>query len=140
MSVLFVGDVDQLPPVGPGAPFYHLWREAPLPVVRPERIYRTDAGGSVARAAREVNAGRAPEAPAGDPAFRATIFPRAPRSLPTAQREAAGRRMRAEMAPRVVAEVRWPLAQGARPADVQVLVRADAQRGAEQTGAERRRR
>ena len=56
MTVLLVGDADQLPPVGPGAPFHHLCRAAPLPVARLERIYRTDAGGSVARAAREVNA------------------------------------------------------------------------------------
>ncbi len=122
MSVLFVGDADQLPPVGPGAPFHHLCRVAPLPVARLERIYRTDAGGSVARAAREVNAGRAPEAPAGDPAFRATIFPRASRDLPKVRQEETNRRTRAKMAAEVVAEVRRLLAEGARPAEVQVLV------------------
>ena len=121
MSVLFVGDADQLPPVGPGAPFHHLCREAPLPVARMERIYRTDAGGAVAGAAREVNAGRAPEAPASDPVFRAAVFPRAPRHLPEAKREAIGRKTREAMAARVVEEVRRLLAAGARPADVQVL-------------------
>lgn len=122
MSVLFVGDADQLPPVGPGAPFHHLCRKEPLPVARLERIYRTDAGGSVARAARQVNAGRAPEAPPGDPAFRAEVFPRAPRGLPKAQQEAAGRKIRGAMAMRVRDEVRRLLAAGASPADVQVLV------------------
>ncbi len=121
LSVLFVGDADQLPPVGPGAPFHHLCRAAPLPVARLSRIYRTDAGGSVARAAREVNAGHAPQAPAGDPAFRAILFKRAPRHLPKVQQDGINRKTREAMAGRVVDEVRRLLAAGIRPADVQVL-------------------
>lgn len=122
MAVLFVGDADQLPPVGPGAPFHFLCRGGPLPVARLARVYRTDAGGSIARAAAEVNAGHAPAAPPGDPAFREAVFPRAPRGLPEAQREAFGRRTRGAMAARVVEEARRLLVAGARPADVQVLV------------------
>ena len=128
--MLFVAAADQLPPVGPGAPFHHLCRAAPLPVARLSRIYRTDAGGSVARAAREVNGGRAPRAPAGDPAFRAAVFPRAPRHLPKAQHEAIGRKTREAMAGRVD-EVRRLLAAGSRPADVQGSAgHPDAERGA----------
>ena len=121
MSVLFVGDADQLPPVGPGAPFHHLCSGGTLPVARLERIYRTDAGGAVARAAREIGAGRVPSAIPGDPAYRDAVFPRAPRGTPDAQREAFGRRVRGQMAARLVDEVRRLLAAGVSADDVQVL-------------------
>jgi exodeoxyribonuclease V alpha subunit len=93
-----------------------------LPVTRLRRVYRTDAGGSIARAAAEVNAGRAPVPLAGDPAFREAVFPRTPRGLSRSQHEAVGRRTREAMAARVVEEARRLLAAGVRPADVQVLV------------------
>jgi exodeoxyribonuclease V alpha subunit len=133
MAVLLVGDADQLPPVGPGAPFHFLCRGGPLPVARLERVYRTDAGGAIARAAAEVHAGRTPVPRDGDPAFREAVFPRVPRGLPEAQREAAGRQTREAMAARVVEEVRRLLAAGARPGDVQVLV--PMRRGPLGTGA-----
>ena len=121
MAVLFVGDADQLPPVGPGAPFHHLCRHDVLPVSRLERVYRTDAGGSIARAARDANAGRLPVAAPGDPAYREAVFPRAPRGVPDREREEFGRRTRTQMAGRLTDEVRRLLAGGVHPDAVQVL-------------------
>jgi len=74
-------------------------------VSRLQRVYRTDAGGAIARAARDVNAGRVPAAAPRDPAYADDVFPRAPRGLPEVQRGAFGRRTREQMAGRLVDEV-----------------------------------
>lgn len=120
MSVLFVGDADQLPPVGPGAPFHYLCRSGILPVARLERVHRTAEGGAIAEAARAINAGRLPTA--CPPAYVDIVFPRARYGATKAEREEAGRRTREAMAQRVVDEVRTLLEAGARADEVQVLV------------------
>ena len=59
--VVFVGDVDQLPPVGAGAPFTDIIRSSVVPVARLDRIFRQDAGSAIIDNAHAVNAGRVPK-------------------------------------------------------------------------------
>ncbi len=59
-ALVLVGDVDQLPPVGPGEPFAQLVACGRLPVARLEEIFRQDAGGDLVRAAHAVARGQAP--------------------------------------------------------------------------------
>lgn len=56
-SVLFVGDSDQLPPVGPGKPFVDLINSKRVPTVELTQIMRTDRRGII-DAAEIVNTGR----------------------------------------------------------------------------------
>lgn len=56
--VLLVGDPDQLPPVGPGAPFADLLER--IPTVRLTRIFRQAQGNPIVRAAHRINQGRPP--------------------------------------------------------------------------------
>lgn len=66
-SLVLVGDADQLPPVGPGAPFRDLVASLPDSVSRLTRVHRQAAGSRVVGAAAEVLAGKAPRpSPAGD--------------------------------------------------------------------------
>jgi len=55
-----VGDVDQLPPVGPGAPFRDAIARGLAPCWRLETCHRTRPGSVLARNAVEINEGRAP--------------------------------------------------------------------------------
>ena len=122
MPVLLVGDADQLPPVGPGAPFHEIVRKGLLPITRLERIYRQDAGGPIALAARSINEGQVP--PLKDDAqgrYRVKVFPRAPFSLSKAEREQKGRETREQMADAVVGAVRRLILEGWRADDIQVL-------------------
>lgn len=58
--LIFVGDADQLPPVGPGAPFRDIVASGLIPTARLETIHRQAAGSRIVQASREVLAGRAP--------------------------------------------------------------------------------
>ena len=55
--VVMLGDADQLPPIGPGAPFTDLIAKGSVPVTRLDRIYRTDLKGirSLTRAINDDN-------------------------------------------------------------------------------------
>jgi exodeoxyribonuclease V alpha subunit len=65
--LVFVGDADQLPPVGPGAPFRDLVNSGAVPTTRLETVHRQAAGSRIVGASREVLAGRAPTpSPSGD--------------------------------------------------------------------------
>lgn len=55
-SLIMVGDIDQLPPVGPGKPFVDLISSGLVPVIRLEQIMRTDETGII-QAAETVNSG-----------------------------------------------------------------------------------
>lgn len=57
--VIFVGDVDQLPSVGPGQVLRDLIRSGVLPVTKLTKGFRF--GGSIAEAARTINAGQIPD-------------------------------------------------------------------------------
>lgn len=59
--LILVGDIDQLPPVGPGAPLKALieWGEAP--VVRLQRIFRQKEGSGIIQNAARIREGLMPE-------------------------------------------------------------------------------
>lgn len=59
-SVVFVGDVDQLPPVGPGSFLADLIEAQRLPVERLTRIFRQDEGGAIVENAHRINSGEFP--------------------------------------------------------------------------------
>jgi len=58
--VVFVGDADQLPPIGAGRPFDDLIEAGVAPVVRLSLIFRQAARSMITTAAHEVNRGRSP--------------------------------------------------------------------------------
>jgi exodeoxyribonuclease V alpha subunit len=65
--VVFVGDADQLPPIGAGKPFEDLIASGIVPVVRLTQIFRQAARSMITTAAHEINQGRPPHLePAGD--------------------------------------------------------------------------
>lgn len=58
--IVFVGDADQLPPVGAGKPFADLIESGVVPVTRLTHIFRQAARSMIITAAHEVNQGRPP--------------------------------------------------------------------------------
>jgi exodeoxyribonuclease V alpha subunit len=58
--VVFVGDADQLPPIGAGKPLEDLISSGVAPVVRLEQIFRQAARSMITTAAHAVNRGRPP--------------------------------------------------------------------------------
>ena len=58
--VVFVGDADQLPPIGAGKPFEDLIASGAAPVVRLSQIFRQAARSMITTAAHEINQGRPP--------------------------------------------------------------------------------
>ncbi len=60
-TLFLVGDVDQLPPVGPGAPFGDLIRSGLVPTTRLTELYRQDAAGLLHENARRILSGQFPE-------------------------------------------------------------------------------
>ncbi len=65
--VVFVGDADQLPPIGAGKPFEDLIAAGVAPVVRLSQIFRQAARSMITTAAHEINQGRPPHLePAAD--------------------------------------------------------------------------
>jgi exodeoxyribonuclease V alpha subunit len=65
--VVFVGDADQLPPIGAGKPFDDLIASGVAPVVRLTQIFRQAARSMITTAAHEINQGRPPHLePQGD--------------------------------------------------------------------------
>jgi exodeoxyribonuclease V alpha subunit len=64
--VVFVGDADQLPPIGAGKPFEDLIDSAVAPVVRLTQIFRQAARSMITTAAHEINRGREPHLSPGE--------------------------------------------------------------------------
>ncbi len=65
--VVFVGDADQLPPIGAGKPFGDLIASGTAPVVRLSLIFRQAARSMITTAAHEINRGQLPHLePEGD--------------------------------------------------------------------------
>jgi exodeoxyribonuclease V alpha subunit len=58
--VVFVGDADQLPPIGAGKPFEDAIASGIAPVVRLTQIFRQAARSMITTAAHEINQGRPP--------------------------------------------------------------------------------
>ncbi len=59
--LIFVGDPDQLPPVGPGSPFGDMLRSQAVPAVRLTEIFRQAQESLIVMNAHRVNAGQMPE-------------------------------------------------------------------------------
>lgn len=59
--LILVGDPDQLPPVGPGFPFYDMLRSGAVPTVRLTEIFRQAQKSLIVTNAHKVNQGQAPE-------------------------------------------------------------------------------
>jgi exodeoxyribonuclease V alpha subunit len=64
--VVFVGDADQLPPIGAGKPFEDLIAAGVAPVVRLTQIFRQAARSMITTAAHEINQGRPPHLQPGE--------------------------------------------------------------------------
>jgi exodeoxyribonuclease V alpha subunit len=65
-SLLLVGDVDQLPSVGPGMVLGHLIESGVIPVVRLTEVFRQATHSRIITTAHRINEGRMPELSAKD--------------------------------------------------------------------------
>jgi exodeoxyribonuclease V alpha subunit len=72
--VVFVGDADQLPPIGAGKPFEDLIESGAAPVVRLTQIFRQAARSMITTAAHEINRGRPPHLEPGPDQDRDFFF------------------------------------------------------------------
>jgi exodeoxyribonuclease V alpha subunit len=72
--VVFVGDADQLPPIGAGKPFEDLIASETAPVVRLTQIFRQAARSMITTAAHEINRGRPPHLEPGPEQDRDFFF------------------------------------------------------------------
>ena len=63
-SLLLVGDIDQLPSVGPGMVLRHVIEGKVVPVVRLTEVFRQAANSRIITNAHRINEGRMPEVPA----------------------------------------------------------------------------
>ena len=63
-AVIFVGDIDQLPSVGPGQFLRDLIDSGSVPVVRLTEVFRQAASSRIVRAAHQINQGHFPSLPA----------------------------------------------------------------------------
>ncbi len=64
--IVFVGDADQLPPIGAGKPFEDLIASGIAAVVRLTQIFRQAARSMITTAAHEINQGRKPHLEPGE--------------------------------------------------------------------------
>lgn len=62
--LIFVGDVNQLPSIGPGQVLYDFIESRQIPVVRLQTNYRQVNGSQITTAAEEIREGRIPNLPA----------------------------------------------------------------------------
>jgi exodeoxyribonuclease V alpha subunit len=60
-AVIFVGDVDQLPPVGPGQALSDIIASKAVPVVRLTEVFRQAAESQIIQSAHRINAGKLPD-------------------------------------------------------------------------------
>lgn len=60
MQVVFVGDKDQLPSVGPGQVFYDLLKSRAIPAIELQQIHRQDDDSTIIQLAHEINQGQLP--------------------------------------------------------------------------------
>ncbi|HHW26231.1 MAG TPA: ATP-dependent RecD-like DNA helicase [Firmicutes bacterium] len=61
MQVVLVGDVDQLPSVGPGSVLRDIIESGTVPVTKLQYVYRQEEGSGISALAHQVNAGQIPE-------------------------------------------------------------------------------
>jgi exodeoxyribonuclease V alpha subunit len=72
--IVFVGDADQLPPIGAGKPFDDLIASGAAPVVRLTLIHRQAAHSMITTAAHAINRGKAPALEPGEGQERDFFF------------------------------------------------------------------
>jgi exodeoxyribonuclease V alpha subunit len=72
--IVFVGDADQLPPIGAGKPFDDLIDSGVAPVVRLNQVFRQAARSMITTAAHEINRGRPPRLVPGEGQNRDFFF------------------------------------------------------------------
>lgn len=60
-ALIFVGDVNQLPPVGPGQALADMISSGAVPVVRLTEVFRQAAASRIIQSAHRINAGRSPD-------------------------------------------------------------------------------
>ena len=60
-AMLFVGDIDQLPPVGPGQALADMIASGAVPVVRLTEVFRQAAQSQIVQSAHRINSGRMPD-------------------------------------------------------------------------------
>src|ERR1700677_145644 len=65
-SLLLVGNIDQLPSVGPGMVLRHVIESKVVPVVRLTEVFRQAAHSQIITNAHRINEGRMPEVPDKD--------------------------------------------------------------------------
>ena len=65
-ALLLVGDIDQLPSVGPGQVLADILRSDTVPAVRLTEVFRQAARSRIVTSAHRINAGRMPELDPGD--------------------------------------------------------------------------
>jgi len=71
--IIFVGDVDQLPAVGPGSVLKDILRAGVIPSVRLTEIFRQNSAGTIVLNAHAINAGRIPTFSAADFSFLPSV-------------------------------------------------------------------
>ncbi|MBW4608179.1 MAG: ATP-dependent RecD-like DNA helicase [Hassallia sp. WJT32-NPBG1] len=59
-QILFVGDIDQLPSVGPGSVLADLIKSSRIPVVRLTQVFRQAQSSAIIRSAHQINRGQYP--------------------------------------------------------------------------------
>ena len=74
-AVIFVGDVDQLPSVGPGQFLSDLIDSGAVPVIRLTEVFRQAATSRIVRSAHQINQGMFPSLPAGGEASDFYLLP-----------------------------------------------------------------
>ena len=72
--VVLIGDVDQLPSVGPGAVLRDVITSGVIPTTRLTRIFRQAEGSAIIEAAHAINTGKVPRGTSLDQATRQTEF------------------------------------------------------------------
>lgn len=70
-AVIFVGDVDQLPPVGPGQALADIISSGAVPVMQLTEVFRQAAASRIIQSAHRINQGQLPDltAPTGETDF-----------------------------------------------------------------------
>jgi exodeoxyribonuclease V alpha subunit len=60
-AVLFVGDIDQLPPVGPGQALADIIASGAVPVAKLTEVFRQAALSQIVQSAHRINSGQMPD-------------------------------------------------------------------------------
>jgi exodeoxyribonuclease V alpha subunit len=135
--LLFVGDADQLPPIGPGQVFIDLMKSGVVPSARLLKIYRQKEDSAIPYAARAVIEGRSPTFDGDiqfieeeDPDVIASTIAHAAANVLTKRNKARGRRAFLPDEIQVIAPMhRGPLGVSVLNERLQAVLNPDQDRG-----------